>query len=203
MENRIIYNVLTDQEINDIKFAEFLKKNDIDVQTFLGRTRLDYEGDDTNSLPNSIKQKANELIKEFSDADKRRYEFRYFTVVEYNNKYGIPNLGPHKDTCAFTGSILCQLESNISWDLYVEGIPYTLVDNSALLLNARDQDHWRLDKKFEDGQYIKMAFFHYLDLDDIEQNISTPEQLHEVNMKWSHITGYTEDQRTYTTDHDL
>lgn len=197
MENKIIYNVFSPDEINDINLAASLKQDNIEVQTFLGRTRLDYEAEDINKLPPSILKKANDLIKEFSDCDKRRYMFRYFTMVEYNNEFGMPQLGPHKDSCAFTGTILCQLESNTSWDLYVEGQAYTLVDNSALLINARDQDHWRMHKPFNDGDYIKMVFLHYLDLDDQEQNFSNADQLHEVNMKWAHITGYTPDQRTY------
>lgn len=197
MENKIIYNVFSKKEIEDINLAISLKKDETQIQTFLGRTRLDYEGNDIYKLPKSILDKANLLMKEFSDYNKRKYVFKYFTLVEYNNEYGMPQLGPHKDTCAFTGTILCQLESNVSWDLYVEGIPYTLIDNSALLVNARDQDHWRLHKTFNDGDYIKMVFLHYLDLNDQEMNYSDADQLHEVNMRWAHITGYTEDQRTY------
>lgn len=197
MENRIIYNVFTEDEIKDIESAASLKKDDTEIQTFLGRTRLDYSFNDIDKLPKSLLNKANSLIKEFSDQDKRNYSFRYFTLVEYNNEFGMPQLGPHKDTCAFTGTILCQLESNVSWDLYVDGVPYTLVHNSALLLNARDQDHWRMHKEFNEGDYLKMVFLHYLDLDDPEMNEATPDQLHEINMKWAHITGYTADQRTY------
>lgn len=197
MENKIIENVFSEKEISDINAAALSKQHDTEIQNFLGRTRLDYDFKDIDKLPKSIIDKANRLIKEFSDCEKRKYSFRYFTLVEYNNKYGMPQLGPHKDTCAFTGTILCQLESNTSWDLYVEGVAYSLKDNNALLINARDQDHWRLHKDFYDGDYIKMVFLHYLDLDDQEMNYSNADQLHEVNMKWSHITGYTPDQRTY------
>jgi hypothetical protein len=197
MKNNIIYNVFTKDEIKDIETAVSLKKDDTEVQTFLGRTRLDYSNKDIDNLPHSILSKANDLIKEFSDKDQRRYSFKYFTLVEYNNEFGMPQLGPHKDTCAFTGTILCQLDSNVSWDIYVEGIPYTLIDNSALLINARDQDHWRMHKEFNDGDYLKMVFLHYLDLDDQEMNVSSPDQLHEVNMKWAHITGYKPEERTY------
>jgi len=42
-----------------------------------------------------------------------------------------------------------------------------------------------------------MVFLHYLDLDDQEMNVSSPDQLHEVNMKWAHITGYKPEERTY------
>lgn len=197
MENKIIHNVFSENEIRDINSAGFLKRDSVEIQTFLGRTRLDYPFDEIDKLPKSILDKANDLIKEFSDSNQRRYSFRYFTLVEYNNEFGMPQLGPHKDTCAFTGSILCQLESNVSWDIYVEGVPYTLENNSALLLNARDQDHWRMHQEFNEGDYLKMVFLHYLDLDDQEMNTSNADQLHEVNMKWAHITGYTPDQRTY------
>jgi hypothetical protein len=197
MENKIIYNVFSDEEIKDIYLAIDFKKDEIQNQTFLGRTRLDYETDDLYLLPKNIIQKAYDLINQFSDKDNRNYEFRYFMFVEYNNKFGIPSLGPHKDTTPFTGSLLCQIESNKSWDLYVDGNPYTLIDNSALLLNVRDQDHWRMPEEFKDGEYIKMLFLHYIDLNDIRENKATPEQLHEINTKWAHITGYTPEQKTY------
>lgn len=197
MENKIIYNVFSDEEIKDIYSAVEFKKDKIENQTFLGRIRLDYEIDDFHLLPKNILKKANNLIQEFSDKDKRNYEFRYFMFVEYNNKYGMPNLGPHKDATPFTGSFLCQIESNTSWDLYVDGDPYTLIDNSALLLNVRDQDHWRMHKEFKDGEYIKMLFLHYIDLNDQRENVVTANQLHEINTKWSHLTGYSQDDRTY------
>lgn len=197
MQNKIIYNVFSEEEMNDIKLAVSFKKDKIELQDFLGRTRLDYDVDEFHLLPKKILKKSYDLINEFSDKNKRNYRFRYFMFVEYNNKFGIPNLGPHKDSAPFTGSLLCQIESNTSWDLYVDGNPYTLIDNSALLLNVRDQDHWRMHKDFKDGEYIKMLFLHYLDLDDVKENTVSAKQLHEINTKWAHITGYSKEDRTY------
>ena len=82
MKNKIIHNVFSENEIKDINSAVFLKKHDTEIQTFLGRTRLDYSFEDIDNLPDSILNKANDLIKEFFDKDKRKYSFRYFTVVE-------------------------------------------------------------------------------------------------------------------------
>ena len=79
------------------------------------------------------------------------------------------------------------MESNTEWDLYVEGKTFSLIDNSGLIMNVRDQDHWRNKKIFKDGEFIKMVFFHFLNLEDIENNIVTPEQLAEINEKWKNV----------------
>lgn len=183
MENKVIYNVFTDSEIQDIYNAVDSVIERTQVQEFLGRTRLDYESDTIQNIPDSIKGKVASLISQFSDTHK----LLYFTYVEYNNKYGKPQLGPHKDQTAFSLTINCQLESNTSWDLFVEGNKYTLEDNSALIMNVRDQDHWRPDREFAEGEFIRMLFLHFNDPNDDHMNIVTPEQLDEINKKWKHV----------------
>ena len=184
MKNKIIYDVFTDSEIEDIYRAVDVISEKTQVQEFLGRTRVDYEGDEVINLPKSITNKIIDLFKSIDE----KYVFRYFTYVEYNNKYGKPQLGPHKDQTGFTATINYQLESNIDWDIYVEGIPYGLKDNSALILNVRDQDHWRPEKEFKDNEFLRMLFIHAYDPEDPDLNVVTPEQLRETNERWKHIT---------------
>lgn len=183
MENKIIYNLFTELELEDIYKAIKAVEEKTQIQDFLGRTRVDYEKPDIHKLPVSISNKVDSIAK----AINKNYNLFYFTYVEYNNKWGVPRLGPHKDQTGLPFTINCQLKSNVSWDLYVEGIPYSLEDNSALLLNVRDQDHWRPEKKFNDDEFIRMLFFHFEDPYDSRENIVTPEQLEEVNEKWKHL----------------
>ena len=193
MKNRIIQNVFSKEELEDINLANSKRLDTIEVQDQLGRTRLDYAKYDLHLMPGSILKKADEIAKNFLNHDGKEFKFWYYSFVEYNDKYGIPKLGAHRDTAPFSASILCQVESNTSWDVYVDGIPYTLDDNSALTINVRDQDHWRNDKEFKEGDFIKMAFLHYLNEEDTFQNVATPEQMLGINRKWAHITGWKEE----------
>lgn len=193
MKNKIIYNVFSEEEIADIGLANEKRDDTKEVQNFLGRTRLDYDKNSLHLLPESLIKKADYLAKNFLNQEGKEFKLWYYSFVEYNNEYGEPRLGPHKDQAPFTASLLCQIGSNVSWDVYVEGIPYKLEDNSALTVNVRDQDHWRMEKKFEEGQFLKMAFFHYMNEDDQVQNIASKEQLDGINRKWAHITGWKEE----------
>jgi hypothetical protein len=183
MKNTIIYDFFNNLEVNKLKNEIESNMDKIQVQNFLGRTRLDFQGEDVHLLPKYIIEKVKSLTTNLN----KNYELRYISFVEYNNKYGIPNLGPHKDGAPFTFSLLYQMESNTEWDLYVEGKTFSLIDNSGLIMNVRDQDHWRNKKIFKDGEFIKMVFFHFLNLEDIENNIVTPEQLAEINEKWKNV----------------
>lgn len=68
-------------------------------------------------------------------------------------------LEKHKDinACTFTVDYcVSQLEP---WELYVEGVPYLLEENDALLFMGEDQEHWR--PAFPIGNRVEMIFFHY------------------------------------------
>jgi hypothetical protein len=195
MNNQIIYDMLSDLEISDI--YESLKNRPSEIQDFLGRVRLDYNSYDLHLLPESIRLKANKIADAYLNKNDTKYNFQYFTYVEYNNKFGVPRLGPHKDSTSFSATILYQLDSNVEWEIFVDGVPFILKNNSGLLANVRDQDHWRPDKTMHKDDFVKMIFFHYINPDDVRENQVTPEQLHETNKKWSHITGYKDSEKTY------
>jgi hypothetical protein len=195
MENKIISNVFSESEIKDL--YECLNNRPSEVQEFLGRVRLDYESTDINLLPKSILSNMHDFANDYFNSEDSQYYLQYFSYVEYNNRFGIPRLGPHKDQTSFTASVLYQLDANVEWELYFDGVPYVLNNNQAIIANVRDQDHWRPDKEMSDDQYVKMIFFHFVNLKDTKENVVTPEQLHEINMKWAHITGYKESDRTY------
>jgi hypothetical protein len=54
-----------------------------------------------------------------------------------------------------------QVASNIDWAIVVEGQPYILKDNQAILFSGTNQKHKRELKLFRDDQYMHMLFLHF------------------------------------------
>lgn len=77
--------------------------------------------------------------------------------------YEGPNarLHKHKDDNACTYTIDMCLYQNHSWDLYVEGNPYTLTPNQALAYYGNDQEHWREEFTEPETNHVAMIFFHF------------------------------------------
>jgi hypothetical protein len=86
---------------------------------------------------------------------------KFVLYVEYNNKYGNPDLPPHFDADKNEFIFDYQLESNTSWDLGVNMDVHAMEDNSALVFNPNLNIHWRPVKDFEDGEYVRMVFFRF------------------------------------------
>lgn len=82
--------------------------------------------------------------------------------AEYSNKYGKPDLGPHYDGDWTDIVVDFQLESNTEWPIGVELQTYTLADNSAIAFNPNKGVHWRTHKTFNDGEFVRMIFFRFI-----------------------------------------
>ena len=86
------------------------------------------------------------------------------TYVEYNPKYsddGNPYLNPHKDHPSASDFVLdYQLDSNIEWPVAINKDIYSLSNNSALGIITTKNYHWRPKRQWNDGEYVKMIFFH-------------------------------------------
>jgi len=86
------------------------------------------------------------------------------TYVEYNPKYsddGSPYLNPHKDHPGASDFVLdYQLDSNIEWPVAINKDIYSLSNNSALGIITTKNYHWRPKRQWNDGEYVKMIFFH-------------------------------------------
>jgi hypothetical protein len=78
------------------------------------------------------------------------------------SKYDVPqsNLHKHKDDNACTYTLDYCLRQREPWDIYVEGVPYTLQEDQALAFMGEDQEHWRPD--FSKGNVVEMIFFHFV-----------------------------------------
>lgn len=86
--------------------------------------------------------------------------------VDYDAKYGTPNLPPHFDGDSSEFILNYQLESNTSWDIGVDFITYPMENNSAVIFQPNKDIHWRPFKKFNDGEYVRMIFFRFSIVDD-------------------------------------
>lgn len=88
----------------------------------------------------------------------------YWKWAKYSPLFGIPNVPPHIDLNACTFTIDLQLDSNIEWEIFVEGIPYIMRNGDALLYLGNEQMHWR--PKFPTKSikhYVEMCFIHFVE----------------------------------------
>ena len=149
--------LFTDKELIEIKDivnkCELLQEDPV-----LGRLIIDID------LPSHISSK---FIKFINEVSPNKLRMGHITCVKYSNQYGQPNLPPHFDGSKSNMMIDFQLESNTCWDLGVNTEIYTLEDNSLLAFNPNENIHWRPHKKFNDGEYVKMIFVRFANLDNL------------------------------------
>ena len=87
--------------------------------------------------------------------------FTYALACLYNDNGS--TLKKHKDNNACTYTIDICLTSKKPWPLFIEGVPYSLDSNGAVLFYGEDQLHWRED--IEEGNSVLMLFMHFADRD--------------------------------------
>jgi hypothetical protein len=120
----------------------------------LGRVFIEF----TNRLTPDIKDRLYEIVDNITDETLILSNALY---VEYNAKYGKPNLPPHFDGDTNDLIINIQLSANTRWDLGLNLKTYKLEDNSAMVFNGNTEIHWRPHKEFQDGEYVKMLFIRF------------------------------------------
>jgi hypothetical protein len=150
-----ITGVFSNEEI--LKINSLLQHDNI-IHEDLGR--LQYN---PMQLPNEIINKVQNIADNFS---KNKLNLSSVVCVEYNNKYGKPNLPVHWDHDNTDLIINYQLESTTSWDIGVDLKVYNLEDNTALVFNPNAYTHWRPHKTFKDNEFIKMIFFRFIDIEN-------------------------------------
>lgn len=122
-----------------------------------GFGRYCFMNEDVTNHMNMLLPKARELF------DSPTLLPTYALVAHYEGKDA--NLFKHVDSNACTYTIDMCVYQNEPWDLYVEGIPYTLQENQALVYYGEDQEHWREDFPNPESQHVAMIFFHYAEPD--------------------------------------
>jgi len=77
--------------------------------------------------------------------------------------FGDASLEKHRDVNACQYSIDMCVYQKEPWDLYIEGKPYTLMENEAVLYYGEEQRHWR--EKFPNPEYnvVCNVFFFFVD----------------------------------------
>ena len=160
-ENIILKNILTEDEI--AKVYDVVNSTDMDntlVQTNMGHRAY------LVSLGEEIRTKLEKVVQdEFGTG----WILNAYQFARYSQKYGYVNkLYPHFDD-AFEDHKLTldvQLRATKPWAIVIEGQPFTLNDNEALIFSGTDQIHWREDVKFDDEDIIDMIFCHFTLVDD-------------------------------------
>jgi hypothetical protein len=87
----------------------------------------------------------------------------YGMFVHYQGKNA--KLPKHYDSHACTYTLDMALYQKQPWDLYVEGIPYTLQESETLSFLGNDQEHWREDNPDPKTNRVGMVWFHYAEPD--------------------------------------
>ena len=79
--------------------------------------------------------------------------------------FGNASLEHHTDINACTYSIDLAVYAEMPWELYVEGVPYSLDENDALLYYGETQEHWREPLINPDNKVVCNVFFFYVEPD--------------------------------------
>lgn len=152
--------------------------DDSKVEKNLGRSFYhleDFPIELENKLTSYVKQQTGKNVK---------LTGRAFST--YSNEYGEPNLPPHLDRNDTSYILDYQYEANTVWPVTVEKKEYILNNNDGLLLAGKTHVHWRPKKKFLDGEFVSMIFFHFLNIDEKKVNEEFTEEemkIHNEKMK--------------------
>ena len=164
-----IDNVFTQEELDLINNA--LPTYKIELDEALGRIRI---GDIKFCFSDYMMSRLEEIAKQATGLS---LSIDHAMYVEYNEKYGRPNLPPHFDGDKCDLIINFQLSANTSWNVGLNTDIYELEDNSALIFNGNTEVHWRPHKNFKNGEYVKMIFVRFFN----RENTSDYSYLSKIN----------------------
>lgn len=119
---------------------------------------------DQSAILQEAHTKALEIAKELFGIPDLLPSYALFTHYETIGDI-VPYLKKHKDNNACTYTIDMCLYQSEPWDIYVEGIPYTLHPNQALAYYGEDQEHWRNEFPNPKSGFVGMIFFFFVESD--------------------------------------
>ena len=157
----VIKNFLSESEIKELKSA--IKDSRDPVSGGASEMNFWSRVNSNLKIPDSVMKKFHEVALEYGD---KSLEFSAQTSFKYDPKYasedGLTQCPPHYDSGYKTQfSIDYQVESNVSWPLWVEGKKYVLDDNDALVFSGRSHMHWRDGQILNDGEFVDMYIMHF------------------------------------------
>jgi hypothetical protein len=117
-------------------------------------------------LPDSINMKVLELVNNGLVNNNYRLTNQGVFYVEYNPKYGTPDLTPHYDGGTCTLILDYQLSSNTDWPIGIDDRLYQLSDNDGVLLKPLEYLHYRPIRSWSEGDSVRMIFFNLVNTQD-------------------------------------
>jgi len=155
MENMIINNILTEEQIEHIyKIIDSTPEEKGKVQTRLGHKAY-FVG------------LGEELRKHFEEIVQKHYGDEWvltdYQFARYSSKFGYkPKLFPHFDDAFDVHKLTLdvQVRSTIDWPLVVEGKEFLLKDNDGLVFSGTDQIHWRSETELSEDDIVDLIFCH-------------------------------------------
>lgn len=198
MDNQLIKDFFTPEEVsqlatifsNSLELRLFENNEDctyvnidsVVEQKHLGRVVIKTQSGTAEyssiHIPESIFKKVDEYVAKVSPYDLPLQRVGA-TLVQYDPKYGEPQLSPHVDlgSCAVIADY--QLEANTSWPIGIGSQVFDMENNSMLAIDTLRQYHWRTIKKFNDGEYVRAIFFEYAN--DNYSSVSDDDKREEAN----------------------
>lgn len=157
LKNIYLENIFTNEEINLIKI--FIK-NEINL------TQKKYICEKTGrlvvdgiSFPKWISDKLLNSI-----GLPKNYIMLKSSYSKYSKEYGKPFLNFHKDKYNHIYMLDYQLDSNVLWNIDVDGNSYSLSNNSGIFFNPGVSVHGRKNKFFLNEDYVEMLFFYFTNI---------------------------------------
>jgi len=161
VENKIVDNVLTEQEILQVYNAIENKNGEAFIAPHCQLNLF-------IQLPENIVDKLTAKAIEasgFPNLELSEYCYaRYKKTKNENGKEYKPSLFPHYDETfkepRFTFDY--QLKGTIPWEIVVEDRGLTLKDNQAATFSGTHQIHWRTPTEFSEDDFVDMIFCHFV-----------------------------------------
>jgi hypothetical protein len=155
MENMIINNILTEEQIEHIyKLINATPEEKTIVQKRLGHKAY-------------LVGLGEELRKHFEEIVQKHYGDEWvltdYQFARYSSKFGYkPKLYPHFDDAFDVHKLTLdvQVRSTIDWPLVVEGKEFLLKDNDGLIFSGTDQIHWRTEAELSEDDVVDLIFCH-------------------------------------------
>lgn len=166
MENGNAYNIKDPQILNSVfdekilkelqDYSKYMKSNFPNYDQSFGR----HQWANTKELY-SFHEKLVEIARQHFESDTILPTWNLLSTYEGNNA----KLWKHKDDNACTFHLDVCVYQNEPWDLWVEGKPYTLLENQALAMYGNDQEHWREQFPNPETNIVANAFFFFAEPD--------------------------------------
>lgn len=153
---KIIKKLLSSEDFN--KLQEFVKELDKNRTGFSSDfNRYEFGGEE---IMNDIHDKLIPIAKDFFESETLVPSFNFGSWY-----FGNASLEKHKDVAPCSYSIDLCVYQKTPWDLYVEGVSYTLQENDALLYYGETQKHWREEFPDPENNIVCNVFFFYIEPD--------------------------------------